>query len=167
MLVDYYKVLGIDYSASFEEIRTAYRSLSKKWHPDLNPDRDVTSIMQQINEAYYILGNPQKRERYNVEYLKYQDFCKQTITKQETRSNSNYDSANTSSNSKHEYNVSDENVKNDIENARKRAKQYVDEFMRGLKENNRKAIKSGGCTFITYIIVGILMSFIAVVFSHC
>jgi len=166
MFTDYYKILGVDISASSEEIRIAYRSLSKKWHPDLNPDRDVTSIMQQINEAYCILGNPPKRERYNVEYLKYQEFCKQTI-KQETRSNSNYDSANASSESKHEYDVSDENVKNDIENARKRAKEYVDEFMHGLKENNRKAIKSGGCTFLTYIIVGILMSLIAIVFSHC
>jgi hypothetical protein len=101
-----------------------------------------------------------------VEYLRYQEFCRQTI-KQETRSNSNYDSANASSESKHEYDVSDENVKNDIENARKRAKEYVDEFMQGLKKNNRKAIKSGGCTFLTYIIVGILMSLIAIVFSHC
>ena len=47
------------------------------------------------------------------------------------------------------------------------AKEYVDEFMQGLKKNNRKAIKSGGCTFLTYIIVGILMSLIAIVFSHC
>lgn len=167
MFIDYYKILGVDFSASFEEIRTAYRSLSKKWHPDLNPDKDVTSIMQQINEAYCILGNAQKRERYNAEYLKYQDFCKQTTIKQGTKRKSNYTSADTSTTYEYEYNVFDENVKQDIENARKRAKEYVDEFMQGLKESNRKAIKSGGGTFLTYIIVGILMSLIAILFPHC
>ena len=167
MFVDYYKVLGVDVSASAEEIKSAYRSLSKKWHPDLNPNKDVTDIMQKINEAYCILGNPQKRERYNVEYLKYQEFCKQTIIKHETNHGSNYDSTESSTSSGREYNVTDENVKNDIEYARKRAKEYVDEFLKGVKENNRKAIKSGGCTFLTYIIIGCLMSLITIFFSHC
>lgn len=42
--------------------------MSMKWHPDKNPDADVTSMMQDINEAYAILKNKEKRHRYDQEY---------------------------------------------------------------------------------------------------
>lgn len=172
MFIDYYKVLGVVISASAEEIKTAYHSLSKKWHPDLNPDRDVTDIMQLINEAYCILGNPQKRERYNEEYRKYQEYRKRTeiarqAAQQHRKSNSQHESTHQSTSFNSEYNVSDEHVKSDIENARKRAKEYVDEFMQELRESNRRAVKSGSRTFLTYIIVGLIMSLIALFFPHC
>ena len=70
MLKDYYSILGISFNASDEEIKRAYRALSKRWHPDVNPGLDTTAIMQDINEAYYILRDSAMRVRYDAEYVK-------------------------------------------------------------------------------------------------
>ena len=61
MFKDYYKILGIHRQASAQEIKSAYRAMSIKWHPDKNPNVNVTSIMQDINEAYAILKDEEKR----------------------------------------------------------------------------------------------------------
>lgn len=66
MQKDYYYILGVRLNASDEEIKRAYRSLSKKWHPDMNPRKDTTAIMQEINEAYFILSDPITRARYDA-----------------------------------------------------------------------------------------------------
>ena len=64
--VDYYKVLGIDRSASPKEIKSAYRKLARKLHPDLNPnDKDAKRKFQQINEANEVLSDPEKRKKYD------------------------------------------------------------------------------------------------------
>ena len=62
----YYEVLGIYPSADLEVIRTAYRSLAQRFHPDKNPDFNAATVtMQKINEAYRVLSNPIKRNRYD------------------------------------------------------------------------------------------------------
>ena len=60
MFRDYYAILEVNYDASSEDIKSAYRQLSKKWHPDVNPDAEVTSKMQDINEAYCVLKDAEK-----------------------------------------------------------------------------------------------------------
>lgn len=70
MLKDYYSILGISFNASDEEIKRAYRALSKRWHPDVNPGLDTTAIMQDINEAYFILRDSAMRVKYDAEYVK-------------------------------------------------------------------------------------------------
>ena len=70
MFKDYYKILDIVSDANLEEIKRAYRRLSKKWHPDMNPGKDTTAIMQDINEAYFVLSNPLSRARYDAVYTK-------------------------------------------------------------------------------------------------
>ena len=70
MLKDYYSILGISFNASDDEIKRAYRALSKRWHPDVNPGLDTTAIMQDINEAYFILRDSAMRVRYDAEYVK-------------------------------------------------------------------------------------------------
>jgi len=64
--IDYYKVLGIDKTASDEDIKNAYRKLARKMHPDLNPnDKDAGLKFQQINEANEVLSDPEKRKKYD------------------------------------------------------------------------------------------------------
>jgi len=61
---DYYKILGVNRDASQEEIKRAYRKLALEHHPDKNRDADGTRF-KEINEAYQVLSNPQKRAQYD------------------------------------------------------------------------------------------------------
>ncbi len=64
--VDYYKILGIDKSASPKDVKNAYRKLARKYHPDLNPNnQDAKTSFQQINEANEVLSDPEKRKKYD------------------------------------------------------------------------------------------------------
>ena len=62
---DYYEVLGISKGASDAEIKKAYRSLAKKYHPDVNKEADAEAKFKEINEAYEVLSDPQKRQTYD------------------------------------------------------------------------------------------------------
>jgi curved DNA-binding protein len=64
--IDYYKILGVGKTATQEEIKTAYRKLARKHHPDLNPnDKEANKKFQQINEANEVLSDPEKRKKYD------------------------------------------------------------------------------------------------------
>src|SRR5512133_1993106 len=66
MFIDYYKVLGVGKDASQKEIKSAYRKLARKYHPDLNPNNpDAKKNFQQINEAHEVLSDPEKRKKYD------------------------------------------------------------------------------------------------------
>lgn len=63
---DYYDVLGVDRSAGEEDIKKAYRRAAKKYHPDLNPgDKDAETKFKEVNEAYEVLSDSDKRARYD------------------------------------------------------------------------------------------------------
>src|SRR5437588_9069919 len=63
---DYYKILGVSKDASEKEIRQAYRKLARKYHPDVNPNnKEAESKFKEINEAYEVLSDAEKRKKYD------------------------------------------------------------------------------------------------------
>ena len=67
MAKDYYGILGVPRNASDEEIKKAYRKLAMQYHPDRNPGKEkwANEKFKEINEAYGVLGDPQKRKQYD------------------------------------------------------------------------------------------------------
>jgi curved DNA-binding protein len=63
---DYYRILGVDKKASEKDIKQAYRRLARKYHPDVNPgDKKTQETFKEINEAYEVLGDADKRKKYD------------------------------------------------------------------------------------------------------
>lgn len=65
MAKDFYEILGVGRGASDKEIRSAYRKLARKHHPDVNPDKASESLFKEINSANDVLGDPEKRKKYD------------------------------------------------------------------------------------------------------
>ena len=164
MFRDYYAILEVSYHALPEEIKSAYRQLSKKWHPDVNPDVEVTSKMQDINEAYCLLKDAEKRRRYDEEYKRFKQF-QQTSNKTNSNHTSTTSSTATSSSKSYyyDYNVNDESVWNDMESARAEATRLVREFLNNLKKDGKNAAKGAWEAIYPYILVSIVFTIIGLI----
>lgn len=96
--INYYELLGIKKDATDQEIKTAYRTQAKKWHPDINKTKEATNITKQLNEAKNVLLNKEKRQEYDeyLEYLTKSNFAnlkeKTTKTKESTSKNDHHSS---------------------------------------------------------------------------
>ena len=62
---EYYKTLGVGQTASADEIKKAYRGLARKYHPDVSKEADASARMAEVNEAYAVLSDPQKRAAFD------------------------------------------------------------------------------------------------------
>ena len=65
MTKDYYEILGVSRNASLDEIKQKYRELALKYHPDRNKDKNAEEKFKEINEAYAVLSDPEKRAQYD------------------------------------------------------------------------------------------------------
>lgn len=158
MFKDYYQILDVSFSASKDEIKKAYRKMSLQWHPDRNPGVDVTEMMQDINEAYKILNDDISRARYDKEYLL---FAQQRENSKPKRSSPQPESWN------YDYEVNDEDLRNDINKARAYAKDLVDEFFKSLKETSKAAAKGAWNGAYGYIIGGIIATIVFALIRAC
>lgn len=62
---DYYEVLGIDKNASESDIKSAFRKLAKKYHPDVSKEENAAELFKEAQEAYAVLSDPEKRKKYD------------------------------------------------------------------------------------------------------
>ena len=163
MLKDYYDILGITEDATIVQIKTAYRTQALKWHPDRNPGVDTSEKMKEINEAYSILSNPESKARYDKEYAAFKSFRTQK-TQQETTSDSDENENDYDVNfDNNDYDIKDEELKRDVERARKSAEEFVREFYAALKKESATAAKGAWEGAKPYLIVAVIMMIIGLI----
>lgn len=79
---DYYAILGIERTASKEDIKKAYHELVKRYHPDLhNGDEYFLQRFNEINEAYYVLGDLDRRLDYSLQLYRYEEIKEEAMEK--------------------------------------------------------------------------------------
>ena len=166
MFKDYYKILNIPQNATKDEIRVAYRNLCKQFHPDINSDADATAKMQDINEAYELLKDPLKRQRYDEEYARFTTY-KQTANNATSSSQDAHQTSQSSNGRKsytyESYDIQDEYVKRDVDEARKKAEDYINELISSMGESAKKAAKGawdGVWPYLLLGLIGIIISFL-------
>ena len=178
MFKDYYRILDVPLQASAQEIKSAYRAKSMKWHPDKNPGKDATRIMQDINEAYAILKDSAKRQRYDMEYAAFLQRMKSVKVDFETgictdrgksasADSSRNDTAGSSAEWEYDYTVCDDSLNEDIKEARKYAKDLVDEFMKSFRQAASDASHGVWEAAKGYLLGGLILTILSLLYLVC
>jgi len=168
MFVDYYKILEIDLNSSQKDIKLAFRSQAIKWHPDKNPNLDVTEKMQLINEAYLILKDEEARKHYDIEYVNFYNYLNTKKDREEKENRQNENKEKRYQSVYEEYDFNDEKLKNWMQNAKKQAVDLAKQTIIEMGELSVKATKEAGSKmiemFVSYTIVGFI---IFLIFKAC
>lgn len=178
MFVDYYAILKIDFDASQDTIKTAYKTQALKWHPDRNPGVDTTQRMQQINEAYLILKDAEARKRYDREYQRFKEYQRQSFQEQQERERQQQERARETRQEQQRtysepfedssYEVFDETLNKWMSNARKQAvnlaKQTIEDIV-GMSKVSGKAMGEAAVKGIVRLIVFSIIMMI--IFKAC
>jgi DnaJ-class molecular chaperone len=85
---DYYQILGVPKNAAQKDLKSTYRKLAKKWHPDANPNnqKEAEDKFKEIQEAYEVLGDPDKRRKYDMLGSNWQEAANQAEQQRRYRS---------------------------------------------------------------------------------
>lgn len=183
MFVDYYAILEIKETATFEEIKSAFRKQAIKWHPDRNHGKDTTKNMQLINEAYLILKDTEARNRYNTEYQQFKAFrraAEPKKEKQETKSEQEYYTRPQEEKKKPEpepkfeyaeYFAKDDILKRWMDNAKRQAvelaKQTIKDFAGMVAVGAKEGAKAAGQMLIFQIAIGFIFLIIFASSKSC
>lgn len=164
MFVDYYEILEIDFAASPEEIKIAFKKQALKWHPDKNPGKDTTELMQLINEAKLILLDTEARERYNKEYLLFKEYKKKTTHKKEEPKKDKFEEKE-KTHYYSDYSTNDEELNRWMNNAKRQAvglaKQTIEDLKGMVAVGTKAAVKEGANYLLWYTIAGVVIFVLA------
>jgi curved DNA-binding protein CbpA len=174
MFKDYYAILDISIDAKPIEIKKAYKTQALKWHPDRNPGVDTTQKMQDINEAYLILNDPQAREKYNHQYKRYQEFKAEeanTRQKQTNEQETKHENEFKSRNEKTEFSSDDDELNKWMANARRQAfelaKQTLEDYKNITIAGLTGAAVGCGTALYGYIVSGIIFTVLIFLARSC
>ena len=155
MFKDYYKILNITCPSSADEIKKAYREQAMRWHPDRNPGRDTTAKMQDVVEAYYVLGNAARKIRYDAEYELYMAAYTKRASEHSQHSASS------------DYQAHNPNLRQDMSDAQREAAQYVREFFQSLKQNGQVAAKGAWEELKKWLVILLVFFILGLIVSLC
>lgn len=158
MIKDYYKILGLSISATQNEIKQSYRKLAVFWHPDRNSNPIALEKMKELNEAYEILSDENKRKSYNKIYQEY--FINSQIVKYQGQSEKQYNEEKEKS-VKQKYEKEFNDLKEWTSNIQFSLKKF-DKFLESSISKFDKPIENFSYYFPILIIILIIIGIIAV-----
>lgn len=165
MFIDFYELLEISPTSSGDEIKKAYRTQCIRWHPDKNSAINTTQRMQDINQAYLILKDPEARSRYDKEYLIFKTFLKNHFYEQETKDTKyTHIKRAPKEDAFSDYNFNDKVLEKWMDNAKRQAHQMakdaIDEF-RGASKEAATSVTN----YLLRIMIPMLLGFL--IFKSC
>jgi len=173
MFKDYYAILEIHISATYDEIKSAFKKQALKWHPDRNLGQDTTSKMQDINEAKLILLDVEARERYNREYYRFKNYQSQKENEKRQREKQREEQTQyqeTESQAK-DYEVEDEILNKWMNNAKKQAVDLAKETIEDLKGMTKDGMKAAsekiGSQIPSLLIMAVIFLIIVLLIKTC
>lgn len=158
MFKDYYLILEIPFGASNVQIRSAYKQQALRWHPDRNPNIETKGEMQDINEAYLILKDPEAKLHYDEEYRRYQTYQNSRINPQASSKDVKPEKQS------YEYYVQDDILRKWMTNAKEQASKLAYQTLEEIKIGANAAGKEMVKQLIAFSIIGVMFS---IIFRSC